>query len=69
LQAADVVAWTKRRRTAGKPLRADFEVLTQLFEGDHTEAPITHDILRSTDEHCSPHLLDEGWSKGQPAGK
>jgi hypothetical protein len=67
LQAADVVAWTKRRLTAGKPLVQDFEVLKQLFENNHTEAPITPDILRGMDEYFSPHLTDEGWSEEPPS--
>jgi hypothetical protein len=66
LQAADVVAWTKRRLTAGKSLVEAFEVLKQLFDDNHTEAPKTPDILRGMEERLSPHLTDEGWSEEPP---
>jgi len=66
LQAADVVAWTRRRLAAGKPLVGDFEVLSQLFEDNHTEARLTTENWREMDEHFSPHLTDAGWSEKSP---
>lgn len=66
LQAADVVAWTKRRLAAGKPLFGAFEVLAQLFEDDYLDAVITPDILREFDTKCSPYLTDDGWSEEPP---
>jgi hypothetical protein len=66
LQAADVVAWTKRRLTAGKPLVEDFEVLSQVFDDSHTEAAVTPAILQDMNERFSPYITDDGWIEKEP---
>jgi hypothetical protein len=45
LQAADVVAWTKRRLLSGRLPHPDFQPLADLFASDHVDAPIESDSL------------------------
>jgi hypothetical protein len=66
LQAADVVAWARRRLAAGKPLVEDFEVLKELFTDNHIEARLTPEIWRHFDSKFSPYLTDEGWLEPPP---
>jgi hypothetical protein len=45
-QAADVVAWTKRRLDSGTPLPDEFELLRDLFVENYVTAVVTESLLR-----------------------
>jgi hypothetical protein len=67
LQAADVVAWTRRRIAAGKPLVGAFEVLSQLFDDNHTEGHLTPEMWLEMDTRLFPYLNESGWVGRPPA--
>jgi hypothetical protein len=55
LQAADVVAWTKRRLDSGTPLPDEFEPLRDLFAENYVTAVVTESLLGDLNERLDPH--------------
>src|SRR5438128_439887 len=50
LQAADVIAWSTRRRKADKPLVGIHDPLSRLFDDCHADSPAPARILQSLSE-------------------
>ena len=60
LQAADMVAWTERRRRGGHPFRNGFESLEALFSDEHhLETEMTPTILRELNEALTEKATDD----------
>lgn len=68
LQAADVVAWLKRRLDSGEHLPADFEPLLALFAENHMEAQMTDQALIDLNARLDKYLTEDEWPKERPAG-
>jgi hypothetical protein len=66
LQAADVVAWTRRRLDSGLGLPEDFEPLRDLFTENYVTAVVTESLLRDTNERLDRYLTDTGWPAERP---
>jgi hypothetical protein len=66
LQAADVVAWTKRRLDSGLGLPEDFEPLRDLFTENYVTAVVTESLLRDMKERLDRYLTDNGWPAERP---
>jgi hypothetical protein len=64
LQAADVVAWTKRRLLSGNFPHPDFQPLGDLFATDHVDAPIESDSLQIMVDAANDHLARQTESGG-----
>jgi hypothetical protein len=62
LQAADVVAWTKRRLDSGTPLPDAFEPLRDLFAENYVTAVVTESLLRDLNERLDRYLTNNGWT-------
>lgn len=67
LQAADVVAWTKRRIDSGEHFPDDFEPLRTLFADNHVEAAITGQALADLNARLDRYLTEDGWLSEKPA--